>query len=240
LGDEEKTEMASTISKLRAPAAIGLILFCVLLFIGLRAAIGLSVMWAIVVGLALAVIAIAVVFRQKLVTESETMIYRLKKPYRIKKNGQIVNKFSSDEVDAFLSNVQTLLNADDDFVLLVPKVMVNGLRKLRELLRKTHADIVIIDTSEPNAVDYFLNGIIGAHIGAGAGAVAAIGYLYATAKFALVVPVFGKVITIGCLTGGLIGTAAMLAMARKGLIIRFAKRVPNTLEFDFRSKRRAA
>ncbi len=158
--------------------------------------------------------------------------------YEILSQGKVV-KF--DDPSKFLNTVESFIQIQQKFIIIIVKAAVEVVDEVNNILEKYGIKVEITEDSNPKAVDYIANALLGAGIGAGVGAIlggafATYGSVLAkTISLDIVFPGLSQCIAIGAGIGAVIGAIGGVQATTWGLKIKFTPiyRIRRGLKLEF-------
>ena len=123
----------------------------------------------------------------------------------------------------FVSQVESLLQLGARFTVSIAKTALDVAQRINELFKKHRLEIAITADSDPKAVDYVINMLLGGTIGAVGGAALGGGLLAVARSASIFLPGPGWAYLVGSIFVGVaVGAVTGAALARVGLRIRFS------------------
>ncbi len=149
--------------------------------------------------------------------------------YVVSKNGRVVE---FDDPEKFVSTIETMLQLGERFLVAVAKSAARVLERVNELFRRFGLEIHVSADSDPTAMDYVANALLGGLAGGGLGAAGGAGAWLAGRALGFAVPGIGQFLLVGSVIGAIIGAATGLVVTRWGLKIRISPLDPSKVDIE--------
>ena len=124
---------------------------------------------------------------------------------------------------SLIAHLERVLGDAEALTVLVPKVAVQVVGAIVELLKRNQIDVVLLADSEPEFADYVAQTLLGGAAGAVVGLGGAVWALSALAKIGCSVPVVGWFLATAVVVGSIAGAAAGFGATRMGMRVRFVR-----------------
>jgi hypothetical protein len=149
--------------------------------------------------------------------------------YTMSKNHETVNFADAEK---FLAAVEAFLRFGELPRITIPKGAISVWRRLQEVFTRNNIELVVTVDSDPEAIDWVLNGLAGGVIGAPCGMAVGGGVLAILARFGYVIPHVGWLISLASVAGLAIGATAGLYVTHMGLRVTFSQAVRDAIDLQ--------